>query len=251
MTGNDKARTLKQHVWSMLRRVTTKSNFNQRIAFLHIPKTAGTSLNKIIELNCPTQYCYQYYPPHLVTTPPEIKLGCGVLSGHFVYGYANKFFDQYDHITFLRDPLERVISHLHWTKRYHLDPSQITKTEYTNWFENNPDPFEFIAYSKQWYFDNATVRMLAGVSPTLPFGSITQDHYLQAQRNLQKFNFVGFQKTFAQDLKQLCKQYKWLYFQIRRNTDRHHSTVNAHRAAQISDQNKWDIALYEFALNRQ
>ena len=250
MTGNNKPLTLKQHIWLLLRRVTAKSKFDNRIAFLHIPKTAGTSLNKIIELNCPTQYRYKFYPPHSVTAPPPIKSTRGVLSGHFYYGYADQFFDLCDHVTFLRDPVERVISHLHWTKRYHLDPKQITQTEYTEWFKTNPDPFEFIEYSKQWYFDNAMVRMLAGVSPTLPFESVTREHYLLAKRNLEKFNFVGFQNSFAQDLKQLCKQYDWVFFPIRLNADRHQNTVSAHSAAQIQDQNHWDIALYNFALSR-
>ena len=113
----------------------------RHFVIVHIPKVAGSSLKESIsEKFGSDDICYDYHKP-LSVTPVLRKLKClassyltrqikqKIVFGHFLVGkYANAsmpvFCKRQDwaYITFLRDPLQRAISHYHFWKR--TDDSQ-------------------------------------------------------------------------------------------------------------------------------
>jgi len=98
-------------------------NDNIEIISIHIPKTAGTSFRKLLELNyensfewikrdnklncfCEKKYC-------------RLNKGIRVIHGHFpVFKDLTKYYPNAKLITWIRDPVERLISHYYFFKFY-------------------------------------------------------------------------------------------------------------------------------------
>lgn len=90
------------------------------LIFMHIPKTAGTSLrnmllssfgtNKLIIADVPDPFDYEgtlRYVSSKIKKFPEAH----AIIGHFMYGIHEAIpTDKYKYITFLRDPVERILS---------------------------------------------------------------------------------------------------------------------------------------------
>lgn len=111
---------------------------NDHIVIVHIPKTAGTSLKESIAAKFDVnEICFDYHQP-LAKIPSLRKIQCLVSSvqtrrieQHIIFGHflAGKYADfskllfckrkGWTYITFLRDPLQRAISHYHFWKRTH------------------------------------------------------------------------------------------------------------------------------------
>jgi len=81
-----------------------------RIAFLHIPKTAGTSLTQTLARRWPRVRIVAGLAG-LEALPADLHLGCDLVAGHF-YGFqlAHPALARFTPITVLRDPLERLFS---------------------------------------------------------------------------------------------------------------------------------------------
>ena len=79
--------------------------------FLHIPKTAGTSLNNIIKEQFPKNKVYPYATYHQVYTNTKLKLdNYDIIAGHFTHSYVQNMIRPVKIITVLRNPVSRVIS---------------------------------------------------------------------------------------------------------------------------------------------
>jgi hypothetical protein len=111
---------------------------NQHILFIHIPKTAGTSFrvsaqsyyeeNEIFYDYSPqaketsssiVEMIYEARDPYLFYEKTLLKLEKSFLSGHF---HSNKYASLYDSlniVSFVRHPIEQVISHFNHYKNRH------------------------------------------------------------------------------------------------------------------------------------
>jgi hypothetical protein len=82
---------------------------------MHIPKTAGTSLHKIIEKQYPKRSIHTLYPgstEQLEALRTSAEKGTfRVVIGHFQFGIHEWFPGAPRYITFFRDPVDQVISH--------------------------------------------------------------------------------------------------------------------------------------------
>lgn len=84
------------------------------LAFVHIPKTAGTTLHKVISHQYPREKIFIH---HDTQGPPSAELaariesqGCEVIMGHFSVG-LHEFIPSLRYVTCLRDPVPRLLSH--------------------------------------------------------------------------------------------------------------------------------------------
>ena len=94
--------------------------------FIHVPKTAGTTMLRIIE---------DRYPPgsveSLYLAPPEdaaariARIGpeTRIVAGHVDYGYGRHFPRPFRAFAMLREPVERAISLFYFVKREPSHPS--------------------------------------------------------------------------------------------------------------------------------
>lgn len=183
-----------------------KENYrNTNVAFLHIPKTAGTSLFEFVKFNYPADRLQLFYPPE--RTDLERMHGVGnALIGHFSYGMQERVFDDCELVTFLRDPVARLISNVHYMSRYYTSTAVPDDHSLRHFFESTENVFDVLGKVRLWYLDNALVRMISGVHDQVPYGGMQREHLERAIENLQAFRFVGFQERFDADLLRLSRR---------------------------------------------
>mgnify|MGYP003573496753 FL=1 len=85
------------------------------IIFLHIPKTAGTSLRRIVEQQVPADRLLSLYPPFAPSDGERVRerlmSGTRYLFGHLNYGVHKIVAVDARYITLLREPVSRVVSY--------------------------------------------------------------------------------------------------------------------------------------------
>src|SRR5438128_6438596 len=101
----------------------------EALIFLHIPKTAGTTLNRIID--------WQYNPVSIFTVDPhriratvarfktfseQRRRRFRVVRGHLLYGIHEFLPQGATYITMLREPVARLLSTYRFILRDHLHP---------------------------------------------------------------------------------------------------------------------------------
>jgi hypothetical protein len=76
---------------------------SQKVLFMHIPRTAGSSFRGFFE-----KFTDIVYTTHAKQNPCPVEKAC-LINGHFGFSFMNH--TTYDHsFTILRDPIERIIS---------------------------------------------------------------------------------------------------------------------------------------------
>jgi hypothetical protein len=218
------------------------------VAVLHIQKTAGTSLLKLIERSYPPENIFRWYAEKQL---PEGKCRARhehILIGHFHYGVQDSVFDECDMVTLLRNPIERTISQLYFMRRTFLKREDAAASRHKAWFQRNESPIGFMKRSKRWQLDNAMVRMLSGVRDEVPYGELKQHHLNAAMDNLSKFAYVGFQENFGNDIKNLSRLYGWRRIGLPRNIRRDNQHIDSSQRRELIKRNHLDLALYQHAI---
>ena len=89
----------------------------EAIIFLHVPKTAGTTLNRLIEWEYPISQMYSVDPvlfewsaKHLWKLPKQRLAKTRMFKGHMLFGLHEVLPQPSTYITVLRNPVERVLS---------------------------------------------------------------------------------------------------------------------------------------------
>lgn len=211
---------------------------------LHMPKTGGTTLKKIIRKNYPKQNVFDVYVDrkHLSSRLAELaekQVQC--IQGHFPFGVHQFFQQPSTYITILRDPVDRIISEYYFIRSIpwhslHPKVSNMSLQEY----QQSP-----LTQNLQ------TVYILGR-----KFGSpLSEDDLAQAKENLENyFSVVGITDMFDESLFLMKEQFQW------RNTVYTKANVTNQRPkkhelpedirTQIQQNNEWDMKLYQFAKQR-
>ena len=213
------------------------------IYFMHIPKTAGSTFRAILEVNFGKAAIQKLYSREKMDA--FLEQGCKkrteVVAGHLSQDVIASFPTEGRIVTFLRDPVARVLSHY-------------------NHLSNSPDPSH---------------RKLIEAHPTLasfathPWGSNLQTQYVAgkdidvrtnpeealsaARRNLSDMAVVGLAERFDESL--LLFKHRLEGF---RKTAYRSENVRSYRRAEIAeadraaivDANASDLALYRYAVER-
>lgn len=88
------------------------------IYFMHIPKTAGTSLADLIRMAYPAEQCINAYNPGELTALSRAEINryhCFI--GHYGTGLFSLLDREVPCITLLRDPFEQAVSHIRHSER--------------------------------------------------------------------------------------------------------------------------------------
>ncbi|MFV8818435.1 sulfotransferase family 2 domain-containing protein [Haliea sp. E17] len=251
-----------------LNNTVTQPDHDTVLLFLHIPKAAGTTLTNCIYNEYRDQEQWKaegnwlidgiyYYPARLLKPKnpeiaPEIRTALNrpdvkVVVGHFTFGIHQEVLKPCSYMTFIRDPVERVISLYSHIKRYRdteLHKEVVEKSLSIEQFTRDLECRET---------NNDQVRRIAGVNP--PFGQCTKYDLELAMENLEKhFSVVGITERFDETLLLAKRKFRWvapIYYlpslvnsNRKRRTELSESTISA-----ISELNSLDYELHKFAEN--
>lgn len=223
------------------------------IYFLHIPKTAGSSLRQVIEANYApeelevigvhwTNWLRSEKVQERIQNKPNIK----AVHGHFSFGLHEDIAGRADYVTFLRRPRQRVISGYFHLRRHPKNKLREVVEDMT--LEEYLDS-EIVLDA-----DNGMVRRLSGVADSVPFGQIDRSHLETAKANVSThFLFAGTLEKFDPSLYVLGERLSWRhrhYSKERTGKNRGSYTPPEETARRIDELNVYDAELYDFVDGR-
>jgi len=222
------------------------------IIFLHIPKTAGTTLDRILHQEYEPQQIYNLGQTvqksirayqELATEEKEV---IRIVSGHTPYGFHKYVPGSSTYFTFLRDPVDRVVSFYHFVKN---QEQHYLNTAATKEFSGIKP---FVSSGITTMVDNGQTRLISGVWLEPRFGEITSQTFEQAKTNLsQSFSVVGLTEQFDATLLLLRETFNWHDIKYMRQNVTKVSPLERNLTPEeretILSINQWDVALYEYA----
>lgn len=179
---------------------STQQTGLKRALFLHIQKTAGTSIVKLA-----AQYYGNYnvasHADYLSRTPRDFRK-TPFVSGHFGYDYARHMMRSRFSFTFLRDPAERILSYYYFCRSRassEYTSYELARTLTLDQFLEQGLPGGQL-HEAMW--NNQCWQLAHGYNgdPAIRIDTLSADELLQlAISHLQNFSYIGFTSTFAQD----------------------------------------------------
>lgn len=172
-------------------------NPNQRVVFIHIQKTAGTSI--VAGLKHQAGICL---PSHgdFESSPSLLREENRFVLGHFGFNKTLEIPDPKFCFTFLRDPIDRIISLYHYWRedvrnKYHIFQTAKDVDLETFLQSNNPQVRQHIDNVQTWTFIGdcwGEVRR--------QHEHLSRDELLDiAKKNLDTLDFIGFQENYRLD----------------------------------------------------
>lgn len=191
--------------------------FRQAV-FLHTQKTAGTSIVCMAREHYGAENIISH--GDWLTQEPEDYCPKPFISGHFGFSLAERFFAGRYSFTFLRDPLDRIISFYSFCRG--RDPREYAIYEAASRLDidqfiglavgdHGDDPLRQDCHNLIW--NNQAWQLARGwdykpdgkSAPTIKDYAVA-DVLKFAKRNLERFDFVGFTETFDEDALVIGKQ---------------------------------------------
>jgi hypothetical protein len=149
------------------------------VIFLHLPKTAGTTVNRLIEWEYRLSEMYSIDPvlfewsaAHLRKLPSWRLRKIRMFKGHMTFGLHEVLPQPATYITVLRDPVDRVISAFYFMRSYKLHPLY-WKLRREKWTIE-----QFVERSRR---DNVQCKIVAGADYDAPCNS---EIFENSKRNL-------------------------------------------------------------------
>lgn len=228
---------------------------NIRAIFLHIPKTAGTTIHRIIERQYPAKHIYSTFAAPFHTEKPIAALKklpdseraiIYMLRGHMAFGLHEWLPGRSTYFTFLREPVARVVSH------YRFIANQPAHYLHDFVITNNLDLENFLKSRSFFMTNNAHTRVISGVWDKVAYGACTQTHLEQAKENLRThFSVVGLTERFDETLMLLKRSLGWrMVYYTKHNVSlkrREHESLSPTTRDIIQQDNALDIELYAYA----
>jgi hypothetical protein len=242
--------------------VMTHSSATQRqhLIFLHVPKAGGSTLHAVLD---------RYYRPGEVyhvgggrtletmqgfeAIPRERRESVTLLRGHVRYGVHELFSGPSRYVTFLRDPVERIVSFYKYARR---SPTNHIHSQIRS---RNMSLADVMAAGLTTELNNGQVRRLAGYdrfNDVYGFGDCPPELLDIALANIDRhFSLVGFIEKFDESLLLLASILGWRIppYYARKNVSRGSSDadgIDERTLDVVRQDNLLDLRLYEVMMDR-
>lgn len=226
------------------------------LIFLHIPKAAGLTLHHLLEMQfapeetfatCNTPRHPHNDLTHFEALSHEQLAKIRLLNGHMGFGLHRHLPRQAFYVTFLRDPVERVLSH------YSFERTLPDSPVYAYLQSGEMDLKDYVRhYTEAASMDNLQTRMIAGNWHKRGHGPCTQEMLEKAKCNLrERFAVVGLAEEFDASYLLLRRlfAFRGVYYRrhnkTRKRIRRDH--ISADELDLIRQHNRFDLELYPYA----
>ena len=218
------------------------------LIFIHLPKTAGTSLRRTIQKNYRSRELFFVYNRHpefhsmdeLWGFDPEDFTKYKIIMGHFPFKRKLFPFDDRRFVTIVREPVQRVISyHRHVMGR-------------DEWRGREISLIEYMQTSGDIQLQNHQTRLLSGMKPN----PVTEKHLEQAIKNIEKyFLHAGTSERFADTVDCLHDLLGWrkkkvFYENVSPNQQATTDNYSEDILEKLRDINEYDFKLHKYVTNR-
>lgn len=220
---------------------------DNKLIFMHLPKCGGTTFHTILNR--------MYLPEEIfdIKVINNIKLNTDdfislstkekeqikLLKGHLEFGLHKYFKENTEYITFLRNPIERIISYYYYVKR--RPNHRLYKFDL---FKEDMSIYDFVTKINEQDINNGEIRFISGINDSEEF------MLEKALENIEKhFSFVGTIEKFNESLIILQRMYGWStpYYKIENKTSNRPSHIDLDKKtiSAIEHFNAGDILLYQ------
>jgi hypothetical protein len=190
----------------------TKTGPGRPIALMHIAKTAGTAARlALMDALGKVPQALFYDPKSLAqawSIDPWSLAGNRLIAGHFGTAFIDRFEFPCFKATFVRDPVERTLSHYVFTKTVNLNnlpPDFAARLD-----ERRNDPLEDLLKTDDPFwraqYENHQAKQFAGKSPLDPGAEdevYGDDLFERARAQATAFDMVGIQEHFSASMEYL------------------------------------------------
>ena len=217
------------------------------LVFVHIPKTAGTTLHKVISHQYPAREILIRHDadgPLAEAIPPGQGKLPAVVMGHLSVG-LHRYQAGVRYITCLREPVARLVSHYHHGLN---DPPPSLREALRR---DGLDLAGYVARGLSGELSNGMTRMLAGLEDF--HGAVVNRAVLElAKRNIEDhFDAVLLSERFDEGLLLLSKQMGWgTPWYIRRKVGNYSAKPDPETRRKVEEHNAFDVELYVWARER-
>lgn len=216
----------------------------KKIIFLHISKTAGTTLRQVVIKNYAREEvapCYGNESEKQECFSLAIKNKFPIIFGHLDFSFLNdQIMEEYELVSMMRNPVDQVISHYVHSLRSD-DPKH---TPY--------DDISMPEFLETYRGRNWQCQYLSGFKERPEALNSPAEMLEKALQNLNRLDFCGISENFSESLHFLKWRYNWknLRFQPEnRSMDQQLSRELKHRyEMEIRKHNEQDVILYQHAL---
>ncbi len=217
--------------------INERAKLMNKLVSIHIPKTGGSSFHKILQQQYAENQLFSFEKrigsdqsnmkthQDLIAKIPE-QVMC--IHGHFHHSELKPYLQQFPDtklVTWLRNPIERVISH------YYFLMQRISKN--TN--------------DKERYLENVSLLEFAECDSRKNL----IHRYLQGS-DLNSFFFIGILENFAKDISSLSHRLGWVLSNAdfhEKNNIQNKYEVDEKTRRHIKELNKKDFKIYNTLLN--
>jgi hypothetical protein len=219
----------------------------ESVIFLHLPKTAGTTLNRLIEWEYPLTEMYSVDPvlfewsyARLRNLPPKRLGRTRIFKGHMLFGLHEVLPQPATYITVLRNPVDRVLSAFYFMRGYKLHPL---------YWKLRRKKWTLEEYVERTTRDNVQCKIIANAAYHEP---CTQEILDRALEHLDRyFSVVGLSERFEESLALMKLRFGWQLksysaFNVTRSRPKRQDLPQASLDL-IAERNRFDVALYKHA----
>jgi hypothetical protein len=177
------------------------------LIFLHIPKTGGVTLERILVRQYPLSLIHPFIKPEeykqVTALSPSVLNRYRAFQGHFPFGLHEYLASPSIYVTQLREPMDTALSSYFYFELDYRKQVQGREIEWTM-----PTVDELLSSQMRLMFDNLQTRFLSN-SLGARFGRMTREMLDTAKRNLETMAVVGLTERYDESILLMSDMLGW------------------------------------------